>query len=265
MRYAWTPASVGMPRWNAALGVPANDVAVDPALLIRVIDGNSAIGFAADSGTICVTGLRIDAISRDAIAIDAIEEDGALDPSTHFAENLNEGAGNTPVFPNGGPMTFNPLSTGAAYANGTNDVHSFGYFDAAITNFSIALNPIVQQAQTLYRGVYGAVATGGTDITDGPDALFFNATPTNGTEFAVSSFVTRGAGTTEGVTSPGATPGVYEAYLFVNNVTTSTPDSDRMSFSGAVTNTDVLFGTGNGADAIDVTSLRMDRLANIFN
>jgi hypothetical protein len=268
-RYAWAPASVGMPRWSAFLGTGAGDAAADPSMLIRMIDANADIGFAADSGTICITSLLVEAIDRSSIAVDAVEEGSTLDPSTHFAEAVSEvGVGNDPTVPVGGPITFNPDTTGGALGADTNDRHTFGYFNVALgaTNVPQALNPIVQQSQTLYRGVIGAVATGGTDITDGPDVLFVNGTPTAGTEFAVSSFVTRGAGATEGVTSPGAVAGVYEAYLFVQAASASpTADNDRMNFAGQWTNTDTLFGGGNGGDDVDVTSLTMERLVNIFN
>jgi hypothetical protein len=265
--YAFAPASVGMPRWSAGLGDPANDAIVDPSMLIRMLDINADIGFAADSGTICITSLLVQAIDRSAIAVEAIEENSTLDPTTHFAENVGEaGLGSTPTFPSGGPMTFAMNDTGDIGA-GSNDRHSFAYFDSSLLpNFVLAGNPVVQQSQTLYRGQISVVATGGTDIMSAPDALFVNGVAAGGSEFAVSSFVTRGAGAQEGLTSPGATPGVYEAYLFVQQESASAvADNHRLNFNGQLSNTTTLFGDGNGGDSIDVTGIKMERLVNLFN
>jgi hypothetical protein len=252
------PNSVATPQWSAGAFTVAADALNDAVLRFDIIDGNPALLTQNDSGTICIANLEVGRLDRGSIQV-ASSFDAPIASTTHaFATTTSLGTATATI--SGGAATIDPANSGVVRRD-------LIYFDPEADGVSgpqfgnLEIFPVVWAGDTLYRGRFSIRAQ--TSEADQVDALFL-AFDTPNSELGVQSYTLRTGGSVmNGAASPKLAAAEYEAYFFGQNATDSlTPNANRTRAYPFIFNTDTLFGTGNGGDALVIDGFAIDTLNN---
>jgi hypothetical protein len=252
------PNAVATPQWSAGAFSVAADALNDAVLRFDIIDGNPALLTENDSGTICIANLEVGRLDRGSIQVNS-SFDAPIASTTHaFATTTSLGTATTSI--SGGAATIDPASSGVVRRDLIYfDPEADGVTGAQFGNLEIF--PVVWTGDTLYRGRFSIRAQ--TSEADQVDALFL-AFDTPNSELGVQSYTLRTGGSVmNGAASPKLVAAEYEVYFYGQNATDSlTPNANRTRAYPFIFNTDTLFGTGNGGDALVIDGFAIDTTNN---
>jgi len=250
----YAPLIVSQSAWQTWVGDSANSAAKNMRMIFRSIDfASGTYNAGADSGSVCITDMRIDRISVDAVPVAGqVFEDANLTAANWRANAFGDAT--TSTF-SGGDLTISPTSTW------TNDTIIF--VEPGDTNFSagnLADNyPIPWLGDTLYVAEADVVAEDATGASNPPDFMQVHM-DTGSNELFVDSYVTPNAARV-GMPVVGTTK-TYKVFFYSQSATLD-PDAElktlRARFScGALSA--LTPHTNNGG--VTLQAIRVKRLSN---
>jgi hypothetical protein len=261
----YAPNASPTPQWIAGAFTPAADAVNDTRLQYQIIDSNAGINTDADSGIICIEQIVVAKQARDSMQ-SATLFNTPIDTSTHLAFVP---AGITP----GGTFSIDNNNDEANFdvaTAGDQRLDMFPYDELGDGTPGQSFNnleffPVVWTADTLYRNRTSIRAA--TSETDPVDAIFLAIT-TASNELGSFSYTTRtGNGVMVFVSSPKLASAEYESYMYSQNVTLQAGPAPAAQWPRVrpqvfFFNTNGLFGTGTGGDALVVDSFEFDQINN---
>jgi hypothetical protein len=265
-----TPNSVITQQWRgivdpvASAFDPIVDALNDMNLLVRVLDGNTAIGANADSGTICIQRIQVHRTDVDTLSKTVLKGDPIQNAVHAIAPDVfgNPGTGSSAVIVDANNVANISLAPNASNnPNGARKQLIF-YDQTLVPNFDQALYPLVWTNDLVYMletdvrsNVNGGNPPEGTDPLD---AIFLDfITPNN--EIGGQHFTSRGRNVPLGMyraPSPrlaqttGGTTQTYVGFVAAGKASVAgNVDKHRISAHGDFFNTGLTVGTAT--DGLD--------------
>lgn len=260
------PNAVSASQWNAIAFLPANDAVNDIRILNEVIDANPSIVTDNDSGSVCVSEMRVSSIPSALLMTVNTPYSPPIMNSTHYVLNVF-GSPNTTV------NIDDIAAEGQFQLDTMGEVRvELGPFDPDADGVPggqfgpLELFPVVWSSDrilkttSLIRSLAALPSGAGSGPPEAVDSTFLTMdTATN--ELGAVHYTTSGAGSMAGAASPTSTAEPYECYFYTHNTTlSSVPNSNRLRPRVFFFNTPLLNGDGTGGEPVAVSSMVVDEV-----